>query len=510
MKCALGSLSWNWFLAAYVALIAAQLFAPMVAHATQPPPLIDIPPVTTMENAGAMPFVVTKTKANSYSKVRVQTVDGTAKAGIDYKPIDVTLTLANNATSTRLPVTLIDNATFQGTRAFSLRLTVLRFGQVPASYTPITGTITDDEAAPAPPQPPLGLGGEAAIADNYDPTGGIIPVGGPAPVESNPMLGAFRMFCTGGQLRRDDPMVNPGQLGATHLHQFFGNDGTNAFSNYQSLRTTGGTTCGQSSTPFNRSAYWFPAMLDGVGNVLKPDYIKLYYERNSNKDPLCSQANTQALGQCVDLANGIRYVFGYNMKTGEGFGGNAVLFTCAADADGNPPASGATGRYLNLADLAAAGCPIGGQVVIAANSPNCWSGDLDSADHRSHMAYASGPYYAPQQWRACVGDGAAPGHPYMMPNMELLIYFTVDANLAKWHLSSDEMVPGARAGSTFHVDYWEGWSPTIKARWHAACINQALSCGGAAVDNQGAIAGGDMPWPNGFPKHQLVPLSTIP
>jgi hypothetical protein len=150
-RCALRSLGWNWFLAAYVALIAVLLFAPMVAHATQPPPLIDIPPVTAMENAGSMPFVITKTKANSYSRVRIQTVDGTAKAGVDYRPIDVTLTLANNATSTRLPVTLIDNAAYQGTRAFSLKLTVLRFGQVPASYTPITGTITDDEAAPAPP-----------------------------------------------------------------------------------------------------------------------------------------------------------------------------------------------------------------------------------------------------------------------------------------------------------------------------------------------------------------------
>jgi hypothetical protein len=351
-----------------------------------------------------------------------------------------------------------------------------------------------------------GVVSEAAIADNFDPTGGIIPVGSPAPVESNPMLGAFRMFCTAGQIVSDDPLFFPGQPGVSHLHQFFGNTGTNASSTYQSLRTSGGTTCGQSSTPFNRSAYWFPAMLDGVGNVVKPDFIKLYYKRNANIDPLCSQANTPSLGQCVDLANGIRYVFGYNMKTGEGFANSNVVFYSCMINDA-PPATGATGRYWNLADLAAAGCPIGAQVVIAANSPNCWDGqNLDSADHRSHMAYASGPYYAPQQWRACVGTGAVPGHPYMMPNMEILAYFTVDANLAKWHLSSDEMVPGALPGSTFHVDYWEAWSPTIKARWHAACINQALSCGGAAIDNVGAIAGGDMPWPNGFPKHQLVPV----
>jgi hypothetical protein len=143
--CALRSLSWNWFLAAYVALIAVLLFAPLAAHAASAPPVIDIPSVTVMENAGSAPVVILKTKASSYSKINVQTVDGTAKAGIDYKPVNVTLTLANNATSTRLPIAIIDNAAYQGSRQFSLKVAVLRFGQVAASYTPITVTINDDE-----------------------------------------------------------------------------------------------------------------------------------------------------------------------------------------------------------------------------------------------------------------------------------------------------------------------------------------------------------------------------
>jgi hypothetical protein len=377
---------------------------------------------------------------------------------------------------------------------------------VAPSPTP-TPTPTSTPTAVTGPVASPSLAGEVAVADNFDPTGGIIPVGRPAPAETNPMSGAFRMFCTAGQLLRDDPLVSPGQPGVSHLHQFFGNTGANAGSNYQSLRTSGGTTCGQSSTPFNRSAYWFPAMLDGVGNVVKPDFIKLYYKRNANIDPLCSPSNTPTLGQCVDLPNGIRYVFGYNMKTGEGFGGASIFYSCVPSEDGTVSNGPATGRYASIAEVAAAGCPVGAQLVIAANSPNCWDGmSLDTADHRSHMAYATGPWFSPQLFKACTGAGASPGHPYVVPNMELLIQFTVDANLARWHVSSDEMVPGAPAGSTFHVDYWEAWSPPIKARWHAACINQALSCGGAAIDNVGAIVGGDTPWPNGFPKHQLVPV----
>ena len=328
-----------------------------------------------------------------------------------------------------------------------------------------------------------GMVGEAAIADNFDGTSGLIPETKPALVVTDPMLGAFRMFCTAGQLVRDDPLVYPGQPGVSHLHQFFGNTGTNANSTYQSLRTTGGTTCGQSSTPFNRSAYWFPAMLDGVGNVVKFDYITLYYKRNAASDPLCSLSSAKHLGQCVDLPNGLKFVFGYNMQT-LSVGDGMAFWTCWIDENGTPPPSGATGRYSNLADLAAAGCPVGAHIVVAASGPNCWDGvNLDAADHRSHMSYGTGPWYSPQLFNACPAD-----HPYMIPDMEVLVHFTVDANLATWHLVSDEMVAGARAGSTFHMDYWEGWSPTVKAMWHAGCINLHLS----------------------FPMGQRVALSSLP
>ena len=63
-------------------------------------------------------------------------------------------------------------------------------------------------------------------------------------------------MCKPGQILRDDPIVYPGQAGASHLHQFWGNLGANANSNYQSLRTTGQSTCDNrgTNTPLNRSA----------------------------------------------------------------------------------------------------------------------------------------------------------------------------------------------------------------------------------------------------------------
>jgi hypothetical protein len=364
------------------------------------------------------------------------------------------------------------------------------------------------------------LSGETAVADNFNTASGIEQTwygpagrGGVAPASADP-VGAFRMFCSAGQLLKDDPLVYPGQPGVSHLHQFFGNTGADANSNYTSFRTTGGTTCGQSSTPINRSAYWMPAMLDGVGNAVKPDYMNLYYKRNPASDPYCKSPDLGGVGICTDLPNGIRFVFGYNMKTAtdgptdvNSQNHDAITFQCWASEDGTVGNNGASGYYHSIAEVAAAGCPIGARLMIVAAAPNCWDGvNLDTTDHRSHMTWSNGPMYPGQFFRACPAD-----HPYVIDNLEVQIAFTTDANFVagKWHLSSDEMMPGTVPGATWHMDYWEAWSPTVKATWHATCINQKLSCAGGDLGNGTDIIGASEP-NGGWTKHQLVALSSIP
>lgn len=126
-------------------IAAAALFAPAVARAAAP--IFSSPSITVAENAGSATFTILKSaKAASYSKILVQTVDGTAKAGIDYQPVKVTLTFGNSATKATVPIPIIDNSTFQGSRTFSVRITVVRFAALPAGYQPATVTITDNEA----------------------------------------------------------------------------------------------------------------------------------------------------------------------------------------------------------------------------------------------------------------------------------------------------------------------------------------------------------------------------
>jgi hypothetical protein len=143
------------------------------------------------------------------------------------------------------------------------------------------------------------LTGADPIADNFDYASAFEPttygtngVPGVPAITSTSDLGAFRFNCrpSAGQLLKDDPIVYPGQPGASHLHMFIGNTGANASSTYDSLRTTGGSSCdnqGQ-SWAINRSSYWTPAMLDGVGNAVLPDYVMVYYKRFPPRDRAAS------------------------------------------------------------------------------------------------------------------------------------------------------------------------------------------------------------------------------
>jgi hypothetical protein len=366
------------------------------------------------------------------------------------------------------------------------------------------------------------LAGATAIADNFNTADAIEPTsygpngsGGTPPVSSD-TVGAFRMFCHPGQLLKDDPLVYPGQPGVSHLHQFYGNAGTNANSDYAALRGSGNTTCGLATAPVNRSAYWMPAMLDGVGDAVKPDYMNVYYKRQpkgsaGDGDPSISGN----VGYQTDLPNGIRYVFGYNMKTMTG-GPNdtnsqdywAMHFECWGSLDGTVGNNGATGFYHTFDQVRAAGCPVGARLMIIAAAPNCWDGvNLDSADHRSHVHMSDGPQYPGQFFRACPST-----HPYVVDNLEVQVAYTIDANFVagKWLLSSDEMVPGIAAGSTWHMDYWEAWSPTVKATWHQYCINGHLTCSGGDLGNGTDMKASNLYPISDYPKHQLVALSSIP
>jgi hypothetical protein len=332
-------------------------------------------------------------------------------------------------------------------------------------------TVMDDDAAtpPAPtplPQPsptpvPVAgwvpsptLEGLAPIDDGIDEAANLIQI--PVPASAAPdTLGAFRFICLPGQVLADDPIMYPGQPGKSHLHQFYGNTGANAYSTYDSLRTSGDSTC---MDPLNRSAYWIPALIGRDGTVRKPDYVQVYYKRYPASSWQCTSGKVGIA--CVAQPNGFRWIEGRNMmnlsapKTGN------VRFFC----DNN------SGDHDNLTD-AAVSCPVGNHVFVDIAGPDCWDGkNLDSPDHRSHVAYMVDSH---------MGYPMCPTtHPYLIPQFNLGTSYTVRAgdDWTQYRYSSDAMTPTEKAGATFHADLFDGWKKETKARWTDGCLNRLLNC----------------------------------
>jgi len=320
---------------------------------------------------------------------------------------------------------------------------------------------------PVPPpviEPTPGL---ASIASNFDPNSELKPSWGTGqiPPSAYPdVVGAFRLICTAGQISFDDPIVYPGQPGKSHLHQFFGNDGANAFSDYGSLRTTGNSSC---QSKLNRSAYWMPAMLNDKGQVIRPDYVSIYYKRRPKTDPMCSKIGKA----CIDLPRGLRFIFGFNMLNMAQAPTGSAYFNCQGP--------GITqGHYANLV-LAQAKCPVGGKIGAIISAPECWDGkNLDSADHRSHVAYTYDNHT----------DGilrCPTTHPYVIPTFTMGAWYSQGAVLEPWHLSSDEMpgMPMMTPGSTFHADWFGAWDDLILAMWSGNCIDKMLNCSSGDLGN---------------------------
>lgn len=405
-----------------------------------------------------------------------------------------------------------------GARLFSITRPIERGAKYTYEFTisgysagkvaPYVGTTRDTYVAPtvnvvnSPATDPLNSG-LVPIADNFTTANGldaasIPPLGGADP-------GAFRMFCGAGQLLSDDPLVVPNMPGAAHMHQFFGNTGANAYSTYKSLRTSGGSTCGtDQNNPINRSAYWFPAIMNGRGGIVQVANINLYYKRDAIARPECTPGDPAQRGICVRLPHGLGMIIGYNMTTMAPAHPGTVRWHCrtpntqAFEHRGASALESAAGRqtwFTSLKEMMdKGGCPIGAVVGLNTDFPNCWDGTrVRTPNHRDHVSYVA------------AGNVCPVTHPYHFMDIALLIEWDVDANLATWRLSSDDqMGMGVDAGSTFHTDYMEAWSPQFATQFQDGCIDGDRTCAGGNDGTGTAIKGGNVAFAN---RSRIVPLS---
>ena len=238
----------------------------------------------------------------------------------------------------------------------------------------------------------------------------------------------------------DDPIVFPGQPGRSHLHAFFGNTGVNAHSTAQSIASTGNSTCRGGTA--NRSSYWVPAIIDTLdGTPVKPESSGFYYKTGyggiSPKD-------------VRPFPPGMRMIAGDPMNTAPS---GPFRFKCVGAAEA-------------LVGSGIQNCPVGAQLWQEIFFPQCWDGvNLDSPDHKSHMAYPSG--------------GKCPAtHPVPTPAITFNIVYKVPATNAplRWRLSSDNYSASLPGGYSSHGDWFNGWKPEIMDTFVKYCDQAAADC----------------------------------
>lgn len=245
---------------------------------------------------------------------------------------------------------------------------------------------------------------------------------------------AFDLNCAYSRSLTDDPIVYQNQPGVSHLHDFFGNKTTDAFSTTNSGDPHSllgkPTSCQNVKDP---SAYWAPASYINGIRVL-PKNIKAYY-------------NDEISGPLIPYPTGLRMLAGVSTSTAAQ-STSVIYFGCGSGtgiSKKNYPPNCTSGNL---------------QIHIL--FPNCGTGALDSADHRSHMAYSN--------------NGACPaGFSQHYPQLGMRINWDIkDARTLQFScLLSSGTQCNSMSGSTTlglapywteHGDFINAWDPSELAR----------------------------------------------
>lgn len=254
--------------------------------------------------------------------------------------------------------------------------------------------------------------------------------GRPAP-PPGPGQGAGPQFvstCDFSHAKADDPIVYPRVAFVSHLHDFFGNATTNADSTPSTLIAAGSTTC---ADPQDTAAYWVPALLNN-NQLVAPLRMRVYY-RLARENPATLKP----------LPAGLVMIAGDSHAT-VAQSTSIVSYGC-----GDGPGS----ARQSTPPVCSSGPTLQAQITF----PNCWDGvNLDSANHKSHMAYAASG--------VCPAD-----HPVEMPQItETVIYPRFTAGTLT--LSSGSMY-------SLHADFMNGWVQSALNNLVQRCLVDRNRCG---------------------------------
>jgi hypothetical protein len=272
----------------------------------------------------------------------------------------------------------------------------------------------------------LGAGFVALTGSSSDDADGTATTQEILPLGPQGVVAQFVVECDFSHSAPDDPIVFPGEPGASHQHHFFGAETTDAHSTPEDLRASA-TSC---HTAADTAAYWAPALYVD-GDEVEPSHLNAYYRPGPGVDPAAVQAHPP----------GLAIVAGDHTAT-EPQPLNVVGWHCGSSPllSSDPPT-----------------CPRTAPLALRVTFPDCWDGEhVDSDDHRSHMALSQ--------------DGRCPSsHAVPVPQLVLDIHYPV----------TGDAVVALASGTPLsaHADFFNGWHQDALEREVASCINRELVCG---------------------------------
>jgi hypothetical protein len=260
--------------------------------------------------------------------------------------------------------------------------------------------------------------------------GAALPLLLALPANGAAVQGVFVVSCGFSHRAADDPIVYPGEPGASHSHDFFGNISTNASSTYESL-IAAGTTCKLAA---DTATYWMPTVYKD-GAVLDPLGATIYYR---NVAP--------------DVQGVVAFPPGFRMIAGDAHTTSAQRPKYVGWACRRP--SGRKGVWTSDVPL----CAANEELVFRVAFPECWNGvDLDSIDHSSHVARITRQGVCPS------------GYPVYIPRVSMTVAFNSQGG--------DGITLSSGTALTGHMDFINSWDQAVLESLVEDCLRARQMCG---------------------------------
>lgn len=264
-------------------------------------------------------------------------------------------------------------------------------------------------------------------------------------VNQGSTAGEFRVSCDYSHFNYDDPIRFPNVKGAAGgLMSYFGNVGIDFSTTNASTMTSGNSTC--QGGILNRTAYFMPAMVDTRSNkALAPTGVMVYYK-------------TGYIVKSVDVTpipEGLRMFAGMEPVV-PGINNTHIKYSCRLiNGDGNDKSFTTIPPDCQKGDM-----------YVSVAFPQCWDGvNLDSPDHKSHMAYTT-------------NSGCPATHPIVFPRIDENIHYNLanDGDSKYLRLSTDAYSTSVAGGLSGYAGWVNGWDKDTMNLIVKGCLNKGFDC----------------------------------